>query len=111
MAKSNEPLWWAPFFAGAGISALLMPVTILIILVAGFGGMDGKQLWELLNQFLVRLILFVLISLSLFHATHRIRYILVDLGLKAAKGPIAMACYGSAIVGSGLALLLAINVF
>jgi fumarate reductase subunit D len=111
MAKSNEPLWWAPFFVGAGISALLMPVTILILLIAGFGGMDGKAVWELLNRHLVRLILFVLISLSLFHATHRIRYILVDLGLKAAKGPISVACYGSAIVGSVLALLLAINVF
>jgi fumarate reductase subunit D len=111
MAKSNEPLWWGPFFAGAGISALLMPVTILILLIAGFGGMNSADLWMVLSNPLVRIVLFVLISLSLFHAVHRIRYILVDLGLKAVKKPISVICYGSAIVGSVLALLLAINVF
>jgi fumarate reductase subunit D len=111
MAKSNEPLWWLPFFAGAGISALLMPVTILVILIAGFRGMYGKELWEVLNHFLVRFIVFVLISLSMFHAVHRIRYLLVDLGLKEARGPISVVCYGSAIVGSVLTALLALKLF
>ena len=109
MSRSNEPLWWAPFFAGAGLSALLMPVTIFIVLIAGFGGIDSVELLALLSNPLVRLILFVLISLSLFHALHRIRYLLVDLGLKEAKGPISVVCYGSAIVGSVLTALLALK--
>jgi fumarate reductase subunit D len=111
MAKSNEPLVWAPFFAGAGLSALLMPVLIIITLVAGYGGLDANDLHALLANWFVRLVLFILISLSLFHAVHRIRYILVDLGLKAAKGLIAAVCYGSAMVGSVLAALLALGVF
>jgi fumarate reductase subunit D len=111
MAKSNEPLVWGPFFAGAGLSALLMPALIIIILVASYGGLNANDLHALLANWFVRLVLLILISLSLFHAVHRIRYILVDLGLKAAKGLIAAVCYGSAMVGSVLAALLALGVF
>ena len=88
-----------------------MPVTLLILIIAGFGGMSGADLWAVLNHPLSRLVLFVLISLSLFHAAHRIRYILVDLGLKAAREFIALSCYGSAIVGSVLTALLALKLF
>ncbi len=107
MARSNEPLVWAPFFAGAGLSALLMPVLILITLIAGYGGLSSDDLRGLLDNWLVRLILFFVISLSLFHAVHRIRFILVDLGLKAAHGLIAALCYGLAIMGTLVALLVA----
>jgi len=56
-------------------------------------------------------VLFILISLSLFHALHRIRFILVDLGLKEAKGMIATVCYGIAFVGTFVALLVATKYF
>jgi fumarate reductase subunit D len=105
MAKSNEPLVWAPFFAGAGLSALLMPVLIIITLLAGYGVVPSNDLRGLLNHWLVRLVMFFLISLSLFHAVHRIRFILVDLGLKAARGLIAALCYGFAVMGTLVALL------
>jgi fumarate reductase subunit D len=111
MAKSNEPLVWAPFFAGAGISALLMPVLIVLMLAASYSGPDAFDLRGLLNNWLVRLILFFLISLSLFHAVHRIRFILVDLGLKSASGLIAALCYGFAVMGTLVALLVATGVW
>ncbi|SRR5260370_30434602 len=107
MAKSNEPLVWAPFFAGAGLSALLMPVLILITLFASYSGPESFDLRGLVNNWFVRLVLFVLISLSLFHALHRIRFILVDLGLKEARGMIATVCYGIAIIGTLVAFLVA----
>jgi fumarate reductase subunit D len=110
MAKSNEPLVWAPFFAGAGLSALLMPVLIIIMLVASYGGPQSFDLRGLVNNSLVRVVLFVLISLSLFHALHRIRFILVDLGLKAAHGLIAALCYGLAVVGTLVTLLVVAGV-
>lgn len=110
MAKSNEPIVWAPFFAGAGLSALLMPVVIIIVLFASYSGPEYFDLRALINHWLVRLILFFLISLSLFHAVHRIRFILVDLGLKEAKGMIATACYGIAVVGTLAALLVATGI-
>jgi fumarate reductase subunit D len=110
MAKSNEPLVWAPFFVGAGLSALLMPVLIIIMLVANYGGPQSFDLRGLVNNWLVRVVLFVLISLALFHALHRIRFILVDLGLKAAHGLIAALCYGLAVVGTLVTLLVVTGV-
>jgi len=110
MAKSNEPLVWAPFFAGAGLSAALMPVLIIIMLVASYGGPPSLDLRGLVDHWYVRLGLFVLISLSLFHALHRIRFILVDLGLKTAHGMIAALCYGLAVIGTLIALLVAIGI-
>ncbi len=111
MAKSNEPLVWAPFFAGAGLSAVLMPVIIVIILFASYSGPEYFDLRSLVDHWFVRLVLFILISLSLFHALHRIRFILVDLGLKEAKELIATVCYGIAIVGTFVALLVATKYF
>ena len=111
MAKSNEPLVWAPFFAGAGLSALLMPILILIMLIASYGGPQSLDLRGLINHWFVRVVLFVLISLSLFHALHRIRFILVDLGLKGAHGLIAALCYGLAVMGTVIAFLVATGVW
>jgi fumarate reductase subunit D len=111
MAKSNEPLWWAPFMAGAGLAAFFMPATIFLTSIAvAAGWLDEDRLWRLLNNPFVRLYVFLLIALPLFHAAHRLRFILVDLGLKAAHKIIAVLCYGSAIVGTVLAALLALHI-
>jgi fumarate reductase subunit D len=112
MARSNEPLWWAPFMAGAGVAALLMPVTIVITSVAvAAGWITEDRLWSLLSSPLVRLFLFVLITLALFHAAHRLRFVLIDLGLKAAREFIAVVCYGIAILGALLTALLTLRVW
>jgi fumarate reductase subunit D len=110
MSKSNEPVVWLPFFAGAGLSALFLPILIIITLIAGQGGLPENEFRGFLTHWLVRVGLFALISLSLFHAVHRIRYILIDLGLKAAKGIIANLCYGFAILGTLVALLVATGI-
>ena len=53
---------------------------------------------------LVRLILFGLCSLPLFHGAHRFRFTLYDgLQIKHLNELIAVFCYGSAIVGTILA--------
>ncbi|GIW79018.1 MAG: hypothetical protein KatS3mg105_0825 [Gemmatales bacterium] len=110
MARSNEPLFWAPFFAGAGFSALFMPAVMIITGVAvAAGWINATQLYQLILHPLTRLFLFLLISLSLFHAVHRIRFVLVDLGLKPFAGIISVLCYGSAIVGSILAAIFALT--
>jgi fumarate reductase subunit D len=112
MARSNEPLWWAPFMAGAGVAALLMPATIVITSIGvALGWIDEEGLWRLLRSPWVRAYLFVLISLSLFHAAHRLRFVLVDLGLKAIRSAIAVVCYASAVVGTVLAAVLALRLW
>lgn len=110
MSRSNEPLVWAPFFAGAGLSALLMPATIIVTgLAVAFGWIDEAGMVALLQHPLTRLYLFALISLSLFHAVHRIRFILVDVGLKGIAPLISFICYGSAVAGTLAAAWLALT--
>ncbi len=111
MARSNEPLWWAPFFAGAGISALFMPITIVLTIFAGFGWIDAYDLRRLMTNPLVRIYLFLLISLSLFHAVHRFRFILIDFGLKSARQAVALFCYGFAIVGTLLSVVFLLRLY
>lgn len=107
MARSNEPLWWVPFMAGAGISAFLMPATIFVTAIAvGAGWIDEHGLRRLLLHPLVRIYLVVLISLSLFHAAHRLRFLLID--LLTPRGALGLICYGTAIVGTVAAIVVAI---
>src|SRR5437660_8428965 len=109
MVRSNEPLVWAPFFAGAGIAAIFLPATIIVTaILAGFGYISGPGMLALLRHPLVRLYLAVVISLSLFHAFHRIRFLLVDMGLKPIRGMIASICYTAAVLGTVEAIVLAI---
>jgi fumarate reductase subunit D len=107
MAKSNEPFWWALFGAGGMVAALLMPITVVITSIAiAAGWVTEERLWYLLGHPLTKLYLFIVIALPLFHWAHRFRFTLVDLGLKSARGAIAVACYGSAIVGTVVTLVL-----
>jgi fumarate reductase subunit D len=109
MARSNEPLWWSLFSAGGVVAAFFLPATILLTALAvPLGWIDGEQLYVLAQHPLVRLYLFVLISLPLFHAAHRLRHLVLDLGLTHAKRPVAIACYGTAIVGTLLAAVIAV---
>lgn len=112
MAKSNEPFWWAFFGAGGMAAAFLMPIVIILTSIAvAAGWLTEERLWELLGNPLVRIYLFVVISLPLFHWAHRFRYILEDLGGKPLRSVIAAACYGLATVGTMLAAVLALRLW
>jgi fumarate reductase subunit D len=115
MAKSNEPFWWALFGAGGMVAALLMPVTMLltsVLLALGWVQASGEgSLWQLMSKPLPRLYLFVVIAFPLFLWAHRFRFTLVDLGLKAGRGAIAVVCYGAALLGTVFAGLLLLRVW
>ena len=100
MRRSNEPLWWLPFSAGMMLDALAMPAIIVITGILIPLGLAGGGLQGMLTHPLVRAGLFVLISLTFFHAAHRLRFALVDLGLKGAKHALGFILYGGAIVGT-----------
>ena len=55
---------------------------------------DGLSMWW------VRGLISVVVFLSLFHCFHRIRHILMDLGLRRASTTLSVLCYGSALVGT-----------
>ena len=106
MRPSNEPFWWAMFGAGGMISAPLLPVLIIITgFVVPAGGVDFKQLDTLFNNPLVRLIILGVAFLSFFHAAHRIRHTLKDLGLRSVATPLAVLCYAAALAGTVWAAL------
>ncbi len=106
MRPSNEPFWWAMFGAGGMITALLLPVLIIITgFVVPAGGVDFKQLDTLFNNPLVRLIILGVAFLSFFHAAHRIRHTLKDLGLRSVATPLAVLCYAAALAGTVWAAL------
>ncbi|MFB3061511.1 MAG: fumarate reductase subunit FrdD [Candidatus Binatia bacterium] len=97
--KTCEPFWWSLFSAGGVVAAFLVPMHIVLV---GFAvplgwisdtGMLYKHWW-------VKAYLFVLISLPLYHWAHRFYFALNDMGLKAIRKPLAIFCYGGAVVGT-----------
>jgi fumarate reductase subunit D len=110
MARTNEPIAWSLFGAGGVVAALLLPVMILLTGIAvPAGWISQSGLYNLVHHPLTRLYLFVVISLSLFHAAHRTRFVLIDLGLKPIAGLVAALCYTLAIVGTLLAVVFLIQ--
>ncbi len=101
----TEPFWWGLFAAGGGITAIFVPAHILFQHLLGLGSIPaatssyGRTRGLVANP-LVRLYLFALTSLSLFHWAHRFRYYLLDFGVMGARRFIATLCYGSAILGT-----------
>src|SRR5258706_15859900 len=60
---------------------------------------------SILGNPIVKLYLLVLISLPFFHFAHRLRYLLVDLGVPAAKTFVAQVIfYGGAVLVTVLAI-------
>ena len=100
MRPSKEPLFWAMFSAGGVVIALLLP---MLIVVTGFvvpaGGVGFERLDAVFGSPFVRLVLFGVAFLAFFHAAHRIRHTLKDLGLRSAATPIAVVCYLAALAG------------
>ena len=116
MAKrSNEPFLWALFSAGGVLAAFLIPVLLLLYgLAFPLGWLEPpsyQSALALVSHPVVRLLLFILCSLSLFHWAHRFRYTLYDgLQIKHLTEVIFVFCYGTAAVGTALAGYLLWNI-
>ena len=106
--RHPEPLLWMLFSAGGVLSALLMPVLLVLFgLAFPLGWLQPpshEHLLAVLSNPLTRLVLFSVCMLSLFHWAHRFRHTLYDgLQIKHLNEVIAAVCYGGAIAGSGIA--------
>ena len=95
----TEPFWWGLFSAGGVVAAFLVPIQIIII---GFALPLGwiSDSGTLYRIWWVKLYLFVLIVLPLYHWAHRFFFTLNDMGLKPMSKLLAVLCYGGAIVGT-----------
>lgn len=89
------------FAQGGVIAAVLLPVHIVFNGILGPLGLVGvvqPSNTTILSNPLVKLYLLVLIAVPFFHFAHRLRYLLVDLGVPAARGvPAQVIFYGGAI--------------
>jgi fumarate reductase subunit D len=93
------------FANGGGLTALVLPVHVLVQGILGPLGIvpvvdRHYDTWvRVLGNPLVKLYLLALVSLAFFHFAHRIRYFLVDVGVPAAKSlPAQVIFYGGAVV-------------
>jgi fumarate reductase subunit D len=103
--RSLEPILWMLFSAGGVLSALLLPVLLLLFGIAfPLGWVEApsqERLLMLLSHPVARMGGFILCLLSLVHWAHRFRYTLYDgLQIKHLHDTINTACYGAAIAGS-----------
>jgi fumarate reductase subunit D len=103
--SAYEPFWWSLFAAGGMMAAFFVPVHILIHgILLPLGAVPEStasyvRMRALIQNPLVRLYLLALISLPLFHAMHRFRTLLEDVGLKRNVVVVAL-CYAAAIAGT-----------
>jgi fumarate reductase subunit D len=106
--RHPEPLLWLLFSAGGVLSALFMPILLLLLGVAiPLGWLSAPShgwMVVVLGHPVTGLVLFGLCALSLFHWAHRFRHTLYDgLQIKHLNELIALASYGAAVVGSAAA--------
>ena len=98
-------VWWVLFAGGGVTAAILLPVHILVQGILGplhiVQVVDRHyDTWtRALGNPIVKLYLLVLIAFPFFHFAHRLRYLLVDLGVPAARSlPAQVIFYGGAVV-------------
>jgi len=101
--RSREPALWLLFSGGGMLAALCLPVLAVLLWIAPAAGWTAPPshaaLAALADHVVVRVFLFVLITLSLFHWAHRFRYTLYDgLQLYHLNQLIAVMTYGMATV-------------
>lgn len=99
--RCNEPFFWSLFAAGGTITALLAPALIVTLgFLVPADQVSFERLHSILTNPLGRLALVGLAGLTLFHAAHRLRHTLLEVGLRRLARPIAVVCYLSALAGS-----------
>jgi len=101
-----EPLFWLLFGAGGMVNAFGIPAAILVMgLGLGFGliapeTFSRTRMLALVSPIWIRLLLAAIAAPILFHGAHRLRFALVDVGLKSIAPFLSFVCYGSAALTS-----------
>ena len=110
---TTDPFWWGLFAVGGVVAAFLVPVHLFLHSLAiplGWISPGHGVMLALVGHPLIKIYLFVLIALPLYHWAHRFRFILEDVGLHSFRAPIAVLCYGAAVVGTVLTIWVLLRV-
>jgi len=104
MKRSNQPIFWSLFGAGGMLAALIGPALVFITgIAAPAGALPGLMSYPHALAFarngIGKLFLFLVVSLFLWHAAHRIFHSLHDLGVHGGTLT-KLLCYGPALAGT-----------
>ena len=89
MAQSHKPIIWGPFAAGGTLAAFVIPVLIFVTGIAVPLGilppesLSYQRAVAFAGTWLGKMILFVFVALPSWHAAHRARITVHDLGVRA----------------------------
>jgi fumarate reductase subunit D len=107
MSLSNKPILWLPFAAGGMLAALLVPALMLVFLLDSMqlmpaANLDYERVLAFAGNPITRIVLFGVIAMLLWHAAHRLRMTLQDIGVRShgARQLAARLCYGTATLAS-----------
>lgn len=101
--RSNEPIFWGMFSVGGMAIAFFFPALILITgLLAPFGGVGDllsySNMTMIAQNFFGKLVIWGVISVSMWHVCHRLYHGMHDLRLDMARGFFKVFWYGIAAV-------------
>ena len=102
----TEPFWWGLFSFGGIIAALLVPIHIFIVGLIGPLGLVEEEVLnydrirDLVGYPLVKVYFFSLMAFPFYHAAHRARFTLYELGIRETHLPLRILCYGFAFFGT-----------
>jgi len=103
MSIARKSVVWGLFAAGGTLSAFLFPAIIALFLFVAAGrvppGLEFDSAHAFVSGWLGKAVLFVVISLALWHAAHRLRVVFHDFGLRKDKA-VARAVYLVAAIGT-----------
>lgn len=115
MPRTRDPLLWGLFSSGGMAAALFLPALFVGLALAGplgwFGPQDHGDWMAVVGHPLARLLLFLVVVPSFFHAAHRLRYTLYDgLQLYHLDALITALTYGVATILSVASAVILITV-
>ncbi len=103
MAIARKAFVWGLFAAGGTVSAFVFPVLIALFLLVALGkvpdGLQFANIFAFATSWVGKAVLFIVISLSLWHAAHRLRVVFHDFGVRMDKA-VANAVYLVALIGT-----------
>ena len=113
---SLEALFWALFSAGGFVTAILVPVHVAVLGIAFAAGwlprsaLAYERIVHLVHNPLTKLYLLALVALPLFHWAHRFRFAIHHQFGIGWKRLAATACYGTAVIGTALAVVVLLRI-
>lgn len=103
MAIAKKAFVWGLFAAGGTVTAFVFPVLIALFLIVALEivpeGLQFENIYAFATNWVGKAVFFIVISLSLWHAAHRLRVVFHDFGVRLDNA-VANAVYLVALIGT-----------